>query len=94
MKGVYNTVDTLVDMKDTFKEDRVKYFDEEKDTNETIIDGEFTVKEQGFYNLYFFFLRRKYMLDARKEKLQMINIDKDSIEFINEYNYRLRYKNE
>ena len=45
MRGVYNTVDTLADMKDTFKEGRAKYFDEEKDTNKTIIDGEFTVKE-------------------------------------------------
>ena len=44
-RGVYSTVDTLADMKDTFKEGRAKYFDEEKDTNETILDGEFTVKE-------------------------------------------------
>ena len=45
MRGVYNTVNTLVDMNNTFNEGRTKYFDEEMDTNETIIDGEFTVKE-------------------------------------------------
>lgn len=45
MRGVYNTVDTLADMKKAFNEGRAKYFDDEADFNGTIIDGEFTVKE-------------------------------------------------
>lgn len=45
MRGVYNTVDTLAEMKQAFNEGRARYFDEDVDASDVIIDGEFTVKE-------------------------------------------------